>query len=125
VEIDAEPTAAYSASLRGGLATFGNEMTMKWGAAIILPFALILLASGIFAALLWLNLMYVDEFASKFALSDKVFGLHRLTNGLLFVQLLLTLALAWGWASVAVKKRKTEDAEPTPPGDILKAAPEE
>jgi hypothetical protein len=71
-------------------------------------------AGGLFIALLWLNLLYMDEFASKFILSDNVMTIHRLTSGLLFLQLIMMLALIFALERAIAKKNKTEKAEPSP-----------
>lgn len=71
-------------------------------------------AGGLFISLLWVNVLYMDEFASKFILSDKVLTIHRLTSGLLFLQLLMMLALIFALERAITKKNKTEKAEPSP-----------
>jgi hypothetical protein len=72
-------------------------------------------AGGLFISLLWLNVLSVDEFASKFILSDRVLKMHRLTSGLLFLQLWLMLALIFALERAITRKRKeAEGAEPTP-----------
>ena len=79
---------------------------------ILRPLGLVVLAGGLFIWLLWLNTMCMDEFASKFIVSDKVLSLHRLTNGLLFLQTILILGLVCALEMAITKKRKPEGAEP-------------
>jgi hypothetical protein len=78
---------------------------------ILRPLGLVVLAGGLFISLLWLNTMCMDEFASKFILSDRVQSLHRLTSGLLFLQTILILALVCALEMAITKKRKSKGAE--------------
>ena len=80
--------------------------------------SLMVMAGGLFISLLWLNALNLNEFASKFILSEKVLTMHRLTSGLLFLQLLLMLGLIYALERTMTKKRKnTEGAEPVSPCD--------
>ena len=80
---------------------------------ILRPLALVVLAGGLLMSLLWLNTMCLDEFASKFILSDRVQRLHRLTSALLLLQTILILALVCALEMAITRKRKSEGAEPT------------
>jgi len=76
------------------------------------PLSLTLVAVGGFIWLFWLNALYMDEFASKFMLSERVLRLNQWTRGLLFVQLILSLILIVGLEMVIAKKRKEQKGEP-------------
>jgi len=79
---------------------------------ILRPLGLVVLAGSLFISLLWLNAMCMDEFASKFILSERVLRLHRLSGALLFLQTILILALVCALEMAITKKRKSEGAEP-------------
>ena len=78
---------------------------------ILRPLGLVVLAGGLFISLLWLNTLFMDEFASKFILSDRVQSLHRITSGLLFLQTILILTLVCALEMALTKKRKPEGAD--------------
>jgi len=89
---------------------------------ILRPLGLVVLAVSLFISLLWLNTMCMDEFASKFLLSDRVYRLHRLISGLLFLQTMLIFALVCALEMAINKNRKSKRAEQsrcTEPGDGL------
>ncbi len=84
---------------------------MRKSEDVLRPLALTTLAGGLFIWMLWLNVMCLDESASKFALSDKVLRLHRLTNWLLLAQLVLTLGLVLALELVIAARRTPVEAE--------------
>ena len=73
------------------------------------PVALVGVATGTFVSLLWFLLQWYDEFASRFALSDKVQGLYRLILGIAVVQLLMMLILIWSLERVIAKRKMETD----------------
>jgi hypothetical protein len=75
---------------------------------ILRPVGLAGITVGLSIWLLWLNSICLNEWASKFMLSDKVVRLHRLMNGVLFLQTMVTLALILALEVVITKKRKKE-----------------
>jgi len=68
------------------------------------------LAGGLFVSLLWQNFIYLDEFASKDALSERVQKVHGLITFLLLAQVGLSLALVLVLEWVIAKKRKAKGA---------------
>jgi hypothetical protein len=59
------------------------------------PIGLVVVASLLCIAPIYLSVLSIDEFASKFILSDKVMKLHRLIMFLSAGQWLLTLVLIY------------------------------
>jgi hypothetical protein len=78
---------------------------------VVRPLSLLALASGLFISLLFLNVCWVDELASKRVLSDKSTELYRHINILLVAQWLLQTALICGLEIVIAKKREARNRE--------------
>jgi hypothetical protein len=81
------------------------------------PIALAGMAAALSLTLLWLNFLWLDEFASRFGLSEKVIELHRLVTVILAIQWLIMLTLIWGLERALSRRRSTAEAEPIGPGD--------
>lgn len=79
----------------------------------IRPIALVGIASGTSLSLLWFLLLLLDQFASRFALSDKVDGLYHLLQSIIVVQWLFMLILIWSLERARAKPPRPEDAEQT------------
>ena len=68
------------------------------------PIGLVVLASLLCIAPIYLSVLSLDEFASKFLLSDKVVKLHRLIAFLSAAQWLLMLVLIYKVESHTAKR---------------------
>ena len=68
------------------------------------PIGLVVVASLLCVAPTYLSVLSLDEFASKFILSDRVVKLHRLITFLSAAQWLLMLVLIYKVESNAVKR---------------------
>jgi uncharacterized membrane protein YiaA len=89
----------------------------------IRPLALAGIATGTCISLLFVQILLLNEFASRLALTDKVFGLFRLTLGLIIFQgifmALLILSLEWRMA----KQHNAEKPSGEPPAAIPPITP--
>ena len=70
------------------------------------PIGLVVVASLLCIAPMYLSVLSLDEFASKFILSDKVMKVHRLIAFLSAAQWLLMLVLIYKMERDTVKRMK-------------------
>ena len=88
------------------LLSLGSRIGMNRMQRAVRPIGLVVVASLLCITPIYLSVLSLDEFASKFILSDKVVKLHRLITFLSAAQWLLMLALVYKVESNKVKTMK-------------------